>query len=297
MGDPAGRQAPQVVARGARLARCADRLPLEQVVGPRIGAGRGHPAVRLDDARPAADEQQRRLRLAVGGLGEQQPGAAASAGRRPRRRGTPTRRGSGSPPGRPSRGRSGRTRASRSPSASTTVTPAGPGLVDVLAPLLAQVAPEASSSARRSMIRVAFGWIGGAGRQPAARSARAERAVVVGGPSASISGSIRTWLTRPADAGRSSRSVAGEARRSPRASSRWPPGRAGRRRIPTASVEDGGRGPARRSAARHSSAATRCAAQPLTALTAAHALVWRYEPGSLRRDEPSQSPGSTSVTT
>ena len=34
MGDAAGRQAPQVVARGARLTRRADGLPLEEVVGP-----------------------------------------------------------------------------------------------------------------------------------------------------------------------------------------------------------------------------------------------------------------------
>ena len=83
MGDPAGREAPQVVARGALLARRADRLPLQEVVGPRVGAGRGHPAVRLDDARPAPDEEQRRDGLAIGGLGEQQPGEARRRERLP----------------------------------------------------------------------------------------------------------------------------------------------------------------------------------------------------------------------
>ena len=55
------------------------------------------------------------------------------------------------------------------------------------------------------MTRVALGWIGAAGRQPADR--RASRSAPSGssGPSASISGSIRTWLTRPAERPRSRR--------------------------------------------------------------------------------------------
>ena len=46
-------------------------------------AGRRHAAVRLDDARPAAHEEERRLRLAVGRLGEQEPGAAGRPERVP----------------------------------------------------------------------------------------------------------------------------------------------------------------------------------------------------------------------
>src|SRR6185369_2762877 len=83
VGDPAGREAPQVVARRPLLARRPDRLPLEEVVGPRVAAGPGHSAIRLDDARSAADEEQRRDRLAVLRLGEQQPGEAVRRERVP----------------------------------------------------------------------------------------------------------------------------------------------------------------------------------------------------------------------
>ena len=55
----------------------ADRLPLEQVVGPRVRAGLGHAAVRLHHARPGAHEEQRRGRRPVRQLREQEPGAAA----------------------------------------------------------------------------------------------------------------------------------------------------------------------------------------------------------------------------
>ncbi len=65
----------------------------------------------------------------------------------------------------------------------------------------------AASSARRSMIRVAFGWIGAAGRQPATRSARRRLPSGSSGPFASISGSIRTCETRPASRGRPSRTA------------------------------------------------------------------------------------------
>ena len=57
------------------------------------------------------------------------------------------------------------------------------------------------------MIRVAFGWIGGAGRQPAAVRARRSAPSGSCGPSASISGSIRRWLIRPAEVARSRRTV------------------------------------------------------------------------------------------
>ena len=110
MGDPARREAPQVVARGTGLARRADGLPLEQVVGARLPAGRGHPAVRLDDARPGtgrgrASPAARRPASARTGAGRGRSGRTP-----PRRRGRRIRRGSGSRPGPRSRGRSGRTR-------------------------------------------------------------------------------------------------------------------------------------------------------------------------------------------
>ena len=76
MGDPTGREAPQVVARRALLARRPDRFPLEQVIRPRLPARGGHPAVRLDDPRPAANQEERREWLAIGRLGEQEPGKA-----------------------------------------------------------------------------------------------------------------------------------------------------------------------------------------------------------------------------
>src|SRR4029453_14241794 len=57
VGDPARGEAPEVVARRALLARGPDRLPFQEVVGPCPPACRGHPAVRLDHARPAADEE------------------------------------------------------------------------------------------------------------------------------------------------------------------------------------------------------------------------------------------------
>ena len=157
----------------------ADGLPLEQVVGPRLAAGRGHPAVRLDDPRPGPDEEERRLRLTVRRLGEQQPGAAARGERLPDvavgRFGADqeagTVRGLAVDP------------VELAEAVAVRVDhgdPRGPCLVDVLAPLLAQVARRARPRrARRSMIRVAFGWIGGAGRQPASRRARAQRPVGV----------------------------------------------------------------------------------------------------------------------
>ena len=110
MGDPAGREAPQVVARGAGLARRADGLPLEQVVGARLAAGRGHPAVRLDDARAGPHQEERRLRLAIRRSARTAAGRGRSGRTPPTRRGRRIRPGSGSRPGPRSRGRSGRTR-------------------------------------------------------------------------------------------------------------------------------------------------------------------------------------------
>ena len=52
VGDPAGRQAPQVVARGALLTRRPDGLPLEQVVRPAVVARRR--SSRRTAPRPAA---------------------------------------------------------------------------------------------------------------------------------------------------------------------------------------------------------------------------------------------------
>ena len=199
VGDPAGREAPQVVARGALLAGRPDRLPLQEVVRPALAAVGGHPAVRLDDAGPAPDEEQGRRPLRRRAAGEQQPGAAGRARRPPRCRGRPARSGSGSRPGRPSRGRPGRTRAARSPSASRHGDPAVRALLTYCRHFLRRSPQSASSSAARSMIRVAFGWIGSAGRQPAARRRVADRAVRGrAAHRASISGSIRRWAIRSA---------------------------------------------------------------------------------------------------
>ncbi len=97
MGDAARREAPQVVARGALLARRADRLPLEEVVRPAVGAERGHPAVRLDDprARCAPGTASRRARPRRSG--RRAGGRDRPADRPPRCRGTPARSGSGTP--------------------------------------------------------------------------------------------------------------------------------------------------------------------------------------------------------
>src|SRR5439155_26693024 len=83
MCDAARRQAPQVVARRAALLRAADRFPLEEIVGAALRPRAGHTAVRRDDPRPAADEEQGRLRLTVGRLREQQPSVAGGPERVP----------------------------------------------------------------------------------------------------------------------------------------------------------------------------------------------------------------------
>ena len=191
----------------------ADRLPLEQVVGPRLGAGRGHPAVRLDDARPAADEEQRRLRLAVGGLGEQQPGVA---GRRERVPDVAVGRlgpDQEARPGPRSRGRSGRTRRAGRRSASTTVTPPVRALLTYWRHFLRRsphsavlVGAQVDDPRRVRLDRAAPA----ASRPPGAPSRSAPSGS--SGPSASISGSIRRWLTAARAAGRPSRTASVNAR-------------------------------------------------------------------------------------
>ena len=67
------RDAPQVVDREAALSGRADGLPLEQVIGAGLAAGRGHAPVRLDDATTAAQDEERSHGLAAGQPGEEQP--------------------------------------------------------------------------------------------------------------------------------------------------------------------------------------------------------------------------------
>ena len=67
MGDPASRQAPQVVARRALLARRSDRLPLEEVVRPRVAALAG------------SSRRTARRRAARSGRGRASPAACPSA--------------------------------------------------------------------------------------------------------------------------------------------------------------------------------------------------------------------------
>src|SRR5688572_31787055 len=63
--DAAGCQAPHVVGREARAREVGDGGPLQQVVGARIGAGIGHPAVRLDRPVAAGEVKDRGHPLAV----------------------------------------------------------------------------------------------------------------------------------------------------------------------------------------------------------------------------------------
>ena len=192
------REAPQVVGRRALLPRAPDRLPLEQVVGARVGAGLGHAAVRLHDPRPGADEEQRRDRAAVGELGEQQP----CVPRRPE--GVPhvAVRGLGpdQEPGPVRRLAVDRVELVEALGARVDdAHAAGLRLVHVLAPLLAQVAPQGGlvgrevDDARRDRLD-----------RRRRRASRPPRAPPVTAPPSSgpaprsISGSIRRWLTRPA---------------------------------------------------------------------------------------------------
>ena len=138
------------------------------------------------------------------------------------------------------------------------------------------------------MIRVEAGWIGAAGRQPAARSAARSAPSGSSGPSASISGSIRRWLTRrPASRRRPVAGGVGEGLDRV-AAQRRPPARAARTRTPRqrprSPDEDLGADPARRRRRGYA-----VAVQPLTALTAAQAASWRYEPGSLAATNASQA--------
>ncbi len=108
--DAAGREPPQVVAGRAGLAGRPDRLPLEEVVRPRVRTGRRSSrrtarrrAVRSAPGRASRPARHRPSARTAAVRGR--PGAA-----RPRRRGTPARSGSGTLPGPRSRDRSGRTR-------------------------------------------------------------------------------------------------------------------------------------------------------------------------------------------
>ena len=122
--------------------------------------------------------------------------ARPSAGTHPRRRDTRLGRGSGNRPDRPSRDRSDRTRRDGRPRRRPPHA-GGPGLVDVLAPFLAQVAPE------RLLVGPEVDDPGRIGldrrRRPPASARRARRSAPSRscGPSTSISGSIRRCDTRP----------------------------------------------------------------------------------------------------
>ena len=163
---------------------------------------------------------------------------------------------------------------------------AGPRLVHVLAPLLAQVGLQrVLVGARGRSPGCDAGWIGGAGRQPAARRAWRSAPPSSSGPSVLDLGVDPQVADAagPRPAGRA-RTASVNASIPSRGPGRWSPGRAARRRSPTAAAPAGGPGPARRSTGRPAPS-TRRRRQPLTALTRAQAASWRYEPGSAASTE------------
>ena len=215
----------------------ADGLPLEQVVGPRLAAGRGHPAVRLDDPRPGPDEEERRLRLAVRRLGEQEAGTAARGERLPdvavRRFGTDQEAGPvgglAVDPVELAEAVAVRVDDGRCPPVRALFT--------YWRHFLRRSPQSASSSGARSMTRVALGWIGGAGRQPASRSARRKAPSGSSGPFG-LDLRVDPQVADPPGLGRQSLAdCRGEGRDRvgrPVAGHR---ARAGRRRSPTASAD------------------------------------------------------------
>jgi hypothetical protein len=245
VGDPAGREAPQVVARRALLARRPDRLPLQEVVRPRVAAGRRHPAVRLDDARPAADEEQRRDGLAVLRLGEQQPGQAVRGERLPDvavgllgpdQEAGPGRRLLVDPV------------ELRQPVASGVDDrhAGAPGLVHVLPPLLAEIAPEGVLVGGEIDDPGRVGLDRRGGPEPGVAQRPSDRAVLVGrtaGLELGVDPDVGHATGplpegRPAGFGEGRRGVPGAA-----GDQRPRRGRGGRRRTPRAADAAGGRGP------------------------------------------------------
>src|SRR5207247_681740 len=141
MGDAAGREAPQGVRRGVLLSGRADRLPFQEVVRPRLAAIERHPAVWLDDPRPTADEEKGCERLPAGATGEEETRVAggreclpdvAIRPLRPDQEAGPVRR----------LAVHAVELGQRAPVGVAHRDPQVPGLVDVLPPLLAQIAPE-----------------------------------------------------------------------------------------------------------------------------------------------------------
>ena len=145
------------------------------------------------------------------------------------------------------------------------------------------------------MIRVAFGWIGGAGRQPARAQGPPERAV---GVERAVGLDLRVDPQVRDPAGGVRQVAPGRASvKAPIVVGRPVAGDRAARRVgeaPTASVAAGGRGSGRRSrcrVGRRRRRAIRWAVQPLTALTAAQPDSCRYEPGSLASTNASQDVG------
>src|SRR5215208_6564401 len=150
----------------------------------------------------------------------------------------------------------------------------------------------ASSSARRSMILVAFGWIGGAGRKPATRSERRRAPSGARAPSSSISGAVRTWETRPARSRIVERHVSANA-----ATLSLDQSVATGPRGAYANAQGRGRGRRTRIWApiAASGSPRRTAVQPFAALTLAQGESWRYEPGSAAVTNSSQRVGSSNA--
>ncbi len=159
----------------------------------------------------------------------------------------------------------------------------------------------ASSSAVRSITRVATGWTAGAGCQPAPRRAAPTAPPASGPASRSTSGSIRRWLARAARSSARASSVNRPTASPLQSPSTGPRGayanahgsRPGRRVSTWAPIGDAARMPRPVPAGAAPPASySRCAAQPLTALTRAQPPSWRYEPRGSPSTNASQAAAS-----
>ena len=247
-------EAPHVVRRRALPPARPDGLPLEQVVRALVRPGLGHPAVRLDDPVPAADQQQDRADLAGRGRGEQQPGSARSAGRPPRRPGRPPRTGAAA--------RSAATlahdpverlegsRVDVGVDVATTI-PFGRALLTYWRHFLRRSDQSASSSAARSTIRVRRGLhVAAPVASRCRRAVRGPRHPDRAGHRARSRGRSGRWPTRRAGDRRARATTEAPLPR-PRGTSRSRPsraGRAGRRRTARARGGVGAGGSGRRTA-------------------------------------------------
>ena len=290
VGDARVREPPQVVGRGAFLAGAPDRLPLEEVVGAQVGPRDRHPAVRLDDAPSAAHEEEARERRAVRADGEEDAGPAGGPERRvdvPVRLLDPDEKAG--PVGRLAVDRvEGPDRVARQLDDGHAV---GARLVDVLAPLLAQVRPERLLVAGEVDDPAAGRLDGRRGRPPCAEQAGPQ------GPG----GVVRA--RRPPPPGRSAgaRRARGRPER-PGAPRSAPASASGVHASATGprgaypNAHGRGRGRRRRSCIPirepGAPATMRRAAQPLAALTRAQPSSWRYEPCSVPSTNASHAAGS-----